>query len=100
LAAVHALARFIGAHSPEHIAWCGAIRDIVSKKAPQPVIAYLEKDEMDALLAAPDQMTSQGQRDVNIRLTHNAHQKKRDFPKKTGITMAYGKYTATTYLRL
>ena len=37
---------------------------------------------------------------VNIRLTHNAHQKKRDFPKKTGITMAYGKYTATTYLRL
>lgn len=68
LAAVHALARFIGAHSPEHIAWCGAIRDIVSKKAPQPVIAYLEKDEMDALLAAPDQMTSQGQRDYAMLL--------------------------------
>ena len=28
LAAIHALARFISAHSPEHIAWCGAVRDI------------------------------------------------------------------------
>src|SRR5438094_2626948 len=26
LAAVHALASFIGEHSPEHIAWCGQIR--------------------------------------------------------------------------
>ncbi len=68
LAAIHALARFIGAHSPEHIAWCGAIRDIPSKKAPQPVLAYLEKDEMDALLAAPDQRTAQGQRDYAMVL--------------------------------
>lgn len=63
LAAIHALARFIGAHSLEHIAWCGAIRDIAFKKAPQSVIDYLEKDEMDALLASPDPMTAQGQRD-------------------------------------
>jgi site-specific recombinase XerD len=68
LAAIHALARFIGAHSPEHIAWCGTIRDIMFKKAPQSVIAYLEKDEMDALLAAPDQMTAQGQRDYAMLL--------------------------------
>ena len=63
LAAIHAMARFISAHSPAHIAWCSAIRDIPFKKAPQPVIAYLEKDEMEALLAAPDQTTAQGQRD-------------------------------------
>ena len=68
LAAIHAMARFISAHSPEHIAWCGAIRDIPFKKAPQPVIAYLEKDEMDALLAAPDQTTAQGQRDYAVLL--------------------------------
>ena len=68
LAAIHAMARFISAHSPEHIAWCGAIRDIPFKKAPQPVIAYLEKDEMEALLAAPDQTTAQGQRDYAVLL--------------------------------
>jgi hypothetical protein len=37
---------------------------------------------------------------VNIRLTPHAHQKTRDFPKKADITIAYGKYTATTHLRL
>jgi len=68
LAAIHAVARFISAHSPEHIAWCGTIRDIPFKKAPQPVIAYLEKDEMEALLAAPDQTTAQGQRDYAMLL--------------------------------
>ena len=68
LAAIHALARFISAHSPEHVAWCGAIRDIPFKKAPQPVIAYLEKDEMDALLVAPDKTTAQGQRDYAVLL--------------------------------
>jgi integrase/recombinase XerD len=68
LAAIHALARFISAHSPAHIAWCGAIRDIPFKKAPQPVITYLEKDEMDALLAAPDQTTPPGQRDYAVLL--------------------------------
>lgn len=68
LAVIHALARFISAHSPEHVAWCGMIRGISFKKAPQPVIAYLEKDEMDALLAAPDQATAQGQRDYAVLL--------------------------------
>jgi integrase/recombinase XerD len=68
LAAIHALARFIGAQSLEHVAWCGAIRDIAFKKAPQAAIAYLEKDEMDAVLAAPDQRTAQGQRDYALLL--------------------------------
>jgi site-specific recombinase XerD len=34
LAVIHALARFISAHSPEHVAWCGMIRGISFKKAP------------------------------------------------------------------
>src|SRR6204780_5088311 len=32
LAAVHALARFVGEHSPEHIAWCGQLRSIPSRQ--------------------------------------------------------------------
>jgi site-specific recombinase XerD len=63
LAAVHSLARFIGMRSPEHLHWCGQIRTIPSKKAARPLVTYLEKEEMDALLATPDRSTAQGRRD-------------------------------------
>ena len=49
LAAIHALARFVGEHSPEHIAWCGQIRSIPFKKASKALVPYLDKPEMDAL---------------------------------------------------
>ena len=68
LAAIHALAHFIGQHSPEHIAWCGQIRAIPFKKTASRQITYLEKAEMDALLAAPDRRTAQGQRDYALLL--------------------------------
>ena len=68
LAALHALARFIGEHSPEHIAWCGEIRAIPFKKTPRPVMAYLDKPEMDAVLAAPDRRSRQGLRDHALLL--------------------------------
>jgi integrase/recombinase XerD len=54
LAAIHALARFIGLHAPELIDWCGQVRTVPFKKAPRSLVTYLEKPEMDALLAAPD----------------------------------------------
>lgn len=63
LAAIHSLARFVGLHSPEHVEWCGQLRTIPPKRAPQATITYLEKSEMDALLNAPDQSTGQGRRD-------------------------------------
>ena len=68
LAAVHALARFVGEHSPEHIAWCGQIRSVPFKKASKTVIPYLDKPQMDALLAAPDRQSAQGQRDYALLL--------------------------------
>jgi integrase/recombinase XerD len=68
LAAIHSLAHFIGLHSPEHLHWCGQIRQILSKKAVRPLVTYLEKDEMDALLAAPDRTTAQGRRDSAVLL--------------------------------
>lgn len=68
LAAVHALARFVGEHSPEHIAWCGQIRSIPFKKTSKAVIPYLDKLEMDALLGAPDRQTTQGRRDHALLL--------------------------------
>lgn len=68
LAAIHSLAYFISRHSPEHVQWCGEIRNIMAKKTTRPQVAYLEKGEMDDLLAAPDQQTAQGQRDYVVLL--------------------------------
>ncbi|HEY7159399.1 MAG TPA: tyrosine-type recombinase/integrase [Gemmataceae bacterium] len=68
LAAIHSLALFIGEHSPEHLQWCGEIRGIPFKRAPRSIITYLEKAEMDALLAAPDANRAQGRRDHALLL--------------------------------
>jgi len=68
LAAIHALARFIGLYTPELVEWCGQIRTVPFKKAPRSLVTYLEKPEMDALLAAPDLTTAQGRRDRALLL--------------------------------
>jgi len=68
LASIHALARFIGEHSPEHVEWCSQIRMIPFKKTATNSITYLDKAEMDALLAAPDRSTRQGARDYALLL--------------------------------
>jgi integrase/recombinase XerD len=68
LAAIHSLARFIGLYSPEHVEWCGQLRTVPPKRAPRSTITYLEKSELDALLNAPDQSTSQGRRDHALLL--------------------------------
>jgi site-specific recombinase XerD len=68
LTAIHALARFIGEHSPEHIQWCGQLRAIPFKKTSKRVVPYLEKPEMDALLSSPNRETMQGQRDYALLL--------------------------------
>jgi site-specific recombinase XerD len=68
LAAIHALARFVGEHSPEHIHWCSQLRAIPFKKTTKPVIPYLEKPEVDALLSSPNRQTAQGLRDYALLL--------------------------------
>jgi integrase/recombinase XerD len=68
LAAIHALARFVGEHSPEHISWCARVRCVPFKKTARASIGYLDKPEMDALLAAPNRRSSQGQRDYALLL--------------------------------
>ena len=68
LGGLHALAHFIGENSPEHVAWCSQVCLIPFKKTVHNGITYLEKPEMDALLAAPDRCTPQGQRDYALLL--------------------------------
>ena len=97
LAAIHALTKFIGLNSPEHVEWCRQIQMIPFKKSKHTLITYLEKSEMDALLNAPERQTEQGKRDYALLLflyntgaradeaaqltiadLHIAHAKKRD----------------------
>ncbi|MEG5073043.1 tyrosine-type recombinase/integrase [Microcoleus sp. B3-D2] len=68
LAAIHAFAKFIGLHSPDHLEWCRQVQLIPFKHAKHTLITYLEKTEMDALLNAPDRSNDQGQRDYALLL--------------------------------
>jgi site-specific recombinase XerD len=68
LAAMHSLARFIGARSPEHVAWCAEVRGVPFKKAAKSAIGYLDKPEVEALLRVPDRRTVLGRRDHALLL--------------------------------
>lgn len=68
LAAIHALARFVGEHDLEHIDWCAQVRCVPYKKGTQATVPYLDKAEIDALLSTPDQSTTQGRHDYALLL--------------------------------
>jgi site-specific recombinase XerD len=63
LATIHAFARFVAERTPEAIVWCSGIRSVPFKCHDRNLVPYLEKEEMDALLLAPDRCTRLGQRD-------------------------------------
>jgi site-specific recombinase XerD len=54
--------------SPVHVAWCAEIRATPFKKTAKNGIGYLEKAEMDALLAQPNRRTPLGDRDHALLL--------------------------------
>jgi integrase/recombinase XerD len=68
LATIRSLARFIGMRSPAHVAWCTGIRATPFKKTAKTVIGYLEKAEMNCILAQPDRRTRLGNRDHALLL--------------------------------
>lgn len=68
LATIRSLARFIGMRSPVHVAWSGQVRAMSFKKVARTMVGYLEKHEMDALLAQPDCGTPIGRRDHALLL--------------------------------
>lgn len=68
LSAIYALAKYVGLNSPEHVEWCRLVHTVPIKKTVRTLITYLEKEEMDAMLAAPDRKTEQGKRDYALML--------------------------------
>jgi integrase/recombinase XerD len=68
LAAIHSLARFIAELSPQHVAWYGGIRTVPFKRTSRGLVPYLEKSEVEAVLAVPDSSTDSGHRNYTLLL--------------------------------
>jgi len=68
LAVIHALAYFIAERRPEYWQWATQIRAIPFRKCPTRLVPFLEKEEVHALLDAPDRSSLQGQRDHALLL--------------------------------
>ena len=68
LAAIRSLFRFIARLEPELVGHAARVCAIPDRKAPIPVIAYLSKPEVEALLSTPDRSTAQGRRDYSVLL--------------------------------
>jgi site-specific recombinase XerD len=63
LAAIHAFFRYVAIGEPAHLDRCRRILAIPTKRHERRPIAYLGRDEIDALLAAPETTTWIGRRD-------------------------------------
>ena len=63
LAAIHSLFRYSAMRHPEHAASIARVIEIPRKRHRQTAISYLERPEIDALLAAPDRASWLGRRD-------------------------------------
>jgi integrase/recombinase XerD len=68
LAAIRSLARFVAERSPQHVAWYSDIKTVPFKKTIRNLICYLEKSEVEALLAIPDRTTIAGRRNHALLL--------------------------------
>lgn len=76
LAAINAFAYYVSSRAPEYLEWSRLVHTIPMKKENIktvegciiPTISYLDKDEMKALLNAPDRKTEQGQKDYVLLL--------------------------------
>jgi site-specific recombinase XerD len=64
LAAVHSFMRYAAVRDPASLAITARVLAIPAKRFDRPVLGYLTRDEITAVLAAPDRRTWSGQRDA------------------------------------
>ena len=69
LSAIHALFRFVASRNPEHLHLAQRVLGIPFKRAPQRVIDYLEREEIDSILKVIDRTTWKGSRDYALVAT-------------------------------
>ena len=89
-AALHSLFRFIARQTPELVEHAAQIHALPTRRTVAPVIDYLEKDELEAVLAVPDRRHAQGQRDYALLL----------FLYNTGARASEAAHTTVDALRL
>ena len=63
LAAIHSLFGYLALQHPEHAESIARVLAIPAKRADHTIVVFLDHDEVDALLAAPDTTTWTGRRD-------------------------------------
>ena len=63
LGAIHSFYRFAALEHPEHAHTIARVMAIPTKRYERNTVSYLDRDEIDALLAAPDKSTWLGRRD-------------------------------------
>jgi integrase/recombinase XerD len=63
LTAVHSLFRYAALRVPEHAALITRVLAVPAKRAPRTQVCFLTREELEALLAAPDRGTWHGRRD-------------------------------------
>jgi site-specific recombinase XerD len=68
LAALHSFFRYVALHEPQHSALAQRVLAMPSKRHVRRPIEFLTQDEVEALLAAPDQATWTGRRDRALLL--------------------------------
>ncbi len=68
LAALHSLFRSIARQAPELVDHAAAVLDVPPRRTDVPAMAYLDKHEIDAMLAVPDRARAQGRRDHALLL--------------------------------
>ncbi len=69
LTAIHSLYRYAALHVPEHAALITRVLAIPAKRHHHPTICFLTREEIGALLSAPDTSTWTGRRDHALLLT-------------------------------
>jgi site-specific recombinase XerD len=68
LSAIHSLFKFAALRHPEHAGLIGRVLAIPPKRYERQIVTFLTDDEIDALMAAPDQRTWLGRRDHALLL--------------------------------
>jgi len=72
LAAIHSFMRYASVRDPASLPIAGRVLAIPAKRFDRPVLGYLSRDQIAAVLAAPDRRTWSGQRDaVMLATTYN-----------------------------
>jgi integrase/recombinase XerD len=98
LAAIHSLFRYAALRHPEHAASIARVLEIPATRHRKTTIAYLDRSEIDALLAAPDRATWIGRRDHAMLLV--AIQTGVRVSELINLTIAQASLTTGAHLRV